>query len=321
MMSFISKIRKKPDLGIIEIDIRSLSKEQDQMRDQIKELSGLLGNRYNLGQVANALTWMTSNFNHECDKLSFALVDDGQLKRVDNPFLKEDALLIYRYVAKKKFQKAVPDAPEVMFENMYESPGNYEEGATTDVIPGAYGEYGLCVTNPIPTDGIPSNETYLSSLSLLSGEPFYWERIGSFAAPNIEHPIDGYEIISDSGDNLCTIYISPYQKSISRKAPKGFYICGSSSTNNNTIDKQQRSIVNKKEFYKRPLNTEQFRRELAQLESDIEALEAEKVAIEAAVSSGTISVDEFTAHSRRLPLIYLELGKKSLRWQELSKWA
>lgn len=196
----------------------------NQMREQVKELSSLLGKRYSPGQVANALTWMTSRFYHEEDKSSIALVDEGQMKRADNPFTRNDALKLYKYVAKKQFHKAFPSAPEVMFEEMYKTLGNYEDGATTDVIPGAYGEYGLCVTNPIPTRGIPSNETYLKSLSLLSGEPFHWKRIGSFGAPNIENPIDGYEIITDCGENLCTIYISPYQKTISKTAPKGFYI-------------------------------------------------------------------------------------------------
>ena len=167
---------------------------------------------------------MTSRFNHVEDKSSVAFVDEGQMKRVDNPFTRDDALKIYKYVAKKQFQKVFPNAPEVMFEKRYKTLGNYEDGATTDVIPGAYGEYGFSVTNPIPTRGIPSNEIYLKSLSLLSGEPFHWERIGSFGAPNIENPIDGYEIISDRGENLCTIYISPYQKTISKTAPKGFYI-------------------------------------------------------------------------------------------------
>ena len=228
-MGLFDFFKKKPRLSKEQNDLMDKVAEMlfgslDLMREQIKELAGLLDNRYSLGQVANTLTWMTSRFSREGDKSSFALVDEGQMKRVDNPFTKKDVLIIYRYVAKKQFQKAFPNAPEAMFEKMYESLGNFEDGVTTDVIPGSYGEYGLCVTNPIPTRGIPSNDTYLSSLSLLSGEPFHWERIGSFEAPNIKHPIDGYEIITDSGENLCTIYISPYQKTISRTAPKGFYI-------------------------------------------------------------------------------------------------
>lgn len=65
---------------------------------------------------------------------------------------------------------------------------------------------------------------YLRHLRLLSGENFKWERIGSFGAPNIKHPIDGYEIITENGESLCTIYISPYQRVISSQAPKGFYL-------------------------------------------------------------------------------------------------
>ena len=74
-------------------------------------------------------------------------------------------------------------------------------------IPGTSGEYGYCVTNPIPTKGIPANETYLKRLALLSGEKFHWERIGSTSVSNIKNPIDIYNIISDRGELLCTIYI------------------------------------------------------------------------------------------------------------------
>ena len=84
-MGLFDFFRKKPRLSKEKNELMDKVAEMlfgslDQMRDQIKELSGLLGNRYNLGQVANALTWMTSNFNHEGDKSSFALVDDGQMK-------------------------------------------------------------------------------------------------------------------------------------------------------------------------------------------------------------------------------------------------
>jgi hypothetical protein len=142
------------------------------------------------------------------------------MRRPNNAFSKADAMTIYSYVARKR----MPESMDSIFVMMNEMIGNRADGATTDVIPGAYGEYGLCVTNPIPTRGIPANEVYLRKLALLSGKPFHWERIGSFGAPNIKMPIDGYAIISDEGERLCTIYISPYQKVISNKAPKGFYI-------------------------------------------------------------------------------------------------
>ena len=63
------------------------------------------------------------------------------------------------------------------------------------------------------------------------------------------------------------------------------------------------------------------RQEFEQLEKDIEALEKEKSDIETALSSGTISVDEITTMSKRLPLLNDELDEKSMRWLELSEFA
>lgn len=62
------------------------------------------------------------------------------------------------------------------------------------------------------------------------------------------------------------------------------------------------------------------RKEFEQLELDIENLEKEKSDIETALSSGTISVDEITAMSKRLPLLNEELDEKSMRWLELSEY-
>ncbi len=61
------------------------------------------------------------------------------------------------------------------------------------------------------------------------------------------------------------------------------------------------------------------KREMEQLEKDIEALEAEKKQIEEALCGGTTSVDEITSMSKRLPLLNDELDEKSMRWLELSE--
>ena len=61
------------------------------------------------------------------------------------------------------------------------------------------------------------------------------------------------------------------------------------------------------------------RRELEQLESGIEALEQEKKELEEALCSGSLSVDELTEKSKRLPLLNDELDEKTLRWMELSE--
>jgi len=62
------------------------------------------------------------------------------------------------------------------------------------------------------------------------------------------------------------------------------------------------------------------RQEYEQLERDIERLESEQHDIEQALSSGAISVDEITAHSKRLPLLIAELEEKSDRWLALSEY-
>ncbi len=61
--------------------------------------------------------------------------------------------------------------------------------------------------------------------------------------------------------------------------------------------------------------------EFQQLEQDIETLEAEKASIEAALSGGSISVEQITEMSKRLPLLNEELDEKSMRWLELSEYA
>ncbi len=61
------------------------------------------------------------------------------------------------------------------------------------------------------------------------------------------------------------------------------------------------------------------KRELEQLEKDIEALEVEKKQIEEALCGGTTLVDEITRMSKRLPVLNDELDEKSMRWLELSE--
>lgn len=72
--------------------------------------------------------------------------------------------------------------------------------------------------------------------------------------------------------------------------------------------------------------TEQERRmsykeriEFAQLEKDISLLETEKKMLEEQLCSGTLSVDELTEKSKRLPVLNEELDSKELRWLELSE--
>lgn len=61
------------------------------------------------------------------------------------------------------------------------------------------------------------------------------------------------------------------------------------------------------------------KRELQQLEADIESLEKEQKQIEEELCSGTLSVEDLTQKSKRLPQLKDELDEKSMRWLELSE--
>ena len=61
------------------------------------------------------------------------------------------------------------------------------------------------------------------------------------------------------------------------------------------------------------------KREFEQLENEIADLEAEQQALEEALCSGTLSVEELTEKSKRLQLLKDELDEKSMRWLELSE--
>ena len=77
--------------------------------------------------------------------------------------------------------------------------------------------------------------------------------------------------------------------------------------------KRDASFENKRKM------TYKEKREYEQLAKDIEALEAEQKQLEEALYSGTLSVDELTEKSKRLPLIKDELDEKEMRWLELAE--
>ena len=77
--------------------------------------------------------------------------------------------------------------------------------------------------------------------------------------------------------------------------------------------KRDASFENKRKM------TYKEKREYEQLAKEIEALEAELKQLEEALCSGTLSVDELTEKSKRLPLIKDELDEKEMRWLELAE--
>ena len=99
-----------------------------------------------------------------------------------------------------------------------------EDGIDADEMPNGQGEFGATPANPIPCKTVFGSTSYLARLRTPDGVKVTYNRIGSFGSDVTPHPVDGYEIHHPSGQKLATLYISPYQKRISGKAPKGFLL-------------------------------------------------------------------------------------------------
>ena len=84
------------------------------------------------------------------------------------------------------------------------------------------------------------------------------------------------------------------------------------------VEKETKTTSDINNQQKRKL-TYKEKREFEQLEKEIADLEAEQQALEEALCSGTLSVEELTVKSKRLPLLKDELDEKSMRWLELSE--
>ena len=100
--------------------------------------------------------------------------------------------------------------------------------------------------------------------------------------------------------------LQPQEKGEGAKSAK------ESKANKEQNPKREQSETRRKMTYKE-------KREFEQLEIDIAALEAEQKAIEEALCSGTLSIDELTEKSKRLPQLKDELDEKTMRWLELSE--
>ncbi len=87
---------------------------------------------------------------------------------------------------------------------------------------------------------------------------------------------------------------------------------------NNASDNEKKE---KREFVgeQRRKKTYKEKCEFERLEKEIAALEEEQKTIEEALCSGTLSIDELTEKSKRLPLVKDELEEKEMRWLELSE--
>jgi hypothetical protein len=139
-------------------------------------------------------------------------------------------VLIIHYLIKEKFLGKGKSTMEKLEENetfqgmktLFEALKEMnKDGTDQDTMPEGFGEFGHDVTNPIPVNTVFGSTSYLGRLRTLDGTKVEYERTGSTRAKNIESIIDKYEIFEE-GEKIATLYICPYNKKISERAPEGF---------------------------------------------------------------------------------------------------
>lgn len=91
-----------------------------------------------------------------------------------------------------------------------------EAAPAVDELPGAKGEFGRCITNPVPVNGAVGELAYLSRLVTPSGAGLFGHRLG-----HIDR-VDVYETVSTDGKTWDVLYLSVYHPRKGRKAPSGY---------------------------------------------------------------------------------------------------
>ena len=92
-----------------------------------------------------------------------------------------------------------------------------EAGPDIDELPGAKGEFGRCVTNPVSCQWRGrANSPTCSRLVTPSGAGLFGHRLGHVDG------VDVYETVSTDGETWDVIFLSLYHPRKSRKAPTGY---------------------------------------------------------------------------------------------------
>ena len=89
-------------------------------------------------------------------------------------------------------------------------------GSAVDVLPGATGEFGYCLSNPIPVNGSVGEVAYLSKIETLDGQRVLFHRLGSIES------IDVFEAVTFDGGEWFILFAHLYHPRRSRLTPKGF---------------------------------------------------------------------------------------------------
>lgn len=192
----------------------------EQQKKELSEVAGILG--VPAARISGTFSYACSRaFMGNCDKDTLI---NGIARHKDG--LSDSQIEKFaRYIFTKLIKQKEGISDPVFIEESLNALGFLKDnygGIKYDEIPGGYGDFGITITNPVPANGIPSSDKYLSRLVTSDGLKIKWHRLGSGGADNIDNPIDIYNISDENGKARETIYISPYHPSTSNKAPKGY---------------------------------------------------------------------------------------------------
>jgi len=154
----------------------------------------------------------------------------SNLRRSDGRISKEEAYEVYAYFAGEgsyldnvtRFAQTnkLFDSDAAFAKAIEDARNQFSQGVYTDDLPTGYGEFGLTLSNPVPTLSALQSHLYLKRLRY-AGKPVEATRVGSFKSEVTTGSVDGYKISVD-GKSVATLYLCPYHKRNSRKAPRGF---------------------------------------------------------------------------------------------------
>ncbi len=122
-----------------------------------------------------------------------------------------------------KKRKEEKEAMEMLALYMQHQFDSRQGSVDTDELPNGIGPFGLVKTNPIPTRNVNGSNDYLSRLRTMRGSRVESRRVGSTGAEEITNGMIDIYVVSADGQEA-TLYICPYHKRTSGKAPDGFIL-------------------------------------------------------------------------------------------------
>ena len=197
----------------------------EQLQKLIDEQYIAFNQKYSKKVLSQAINYTATGLILFQDKSSKRIVDGGLMMRDLLEY--DDAMALYKAVARNQFESKFGQfaGSEGAFKSFYQGLGNIDgEELNGDVMQGAYGEWGLETSNPIPMNGVVNSYTYLDRLRLPNGDKVKYERIGSISSEITDEIVDGYTIYSLGGEKLAEVFICPYVNASPRRAPKGFVL-------------------------------------------------------------------------------------------------